>query len=152
MAQLNIGPVAFSTAGLKTELETDPSGLGYLPHLTAGDDNGLADLLNAVRQGGGYQVARAPVQPQVLFQKIDPADFAALTSTDLQRLQLLVTLPSLDLSVSAILEKVTGVFAPGARTNQTVVQFASRDGSRAEVLWGPGSVITPNMVNLARTS
>ncbi len=141
----------FSNAALKTELLTDPLGLGYSTALTAGDDNTLADMLNQVREGGGFQVNRDPVTPGAIFGVIDPDEYAGLTSTNLQRLATAFTVPTINLGDDSILDIMTGIFPGGSLTNQAIVTLSKRQGSRAEVLWGTGLVITSNVVNTART-
>lgn len=141
---------AYSNAALKSELLTDPIGIGYATALANGDDNTLADMLNIKRDGGGFQVNRDPVTPGDVFAQITPTDYAALTSTNLQRLATAFTVPELDLAVSNVVEMLTGVFENGSTTNQAIILLSKRQGSRAEVLWGPGIVITANMVNTSR--
>lgn len=141
--------VPFSNAALKTELLTDPASLGYAPHITAGDDNGLADLINMARSGGAYLVNRDPVTPGRLFAQIDPTEYAGLTTTNLQRLATAFAVPTLDLSVSNVLGILTGVFPNGSLTNQAIVTLSKRAGSRAEVLWGPGVIVNANIINTA---
>lgn len=145
-------PKPFTIALLQAELFTDPVQLGYGPFLTAGDDNALTDIVNLVRVGLSYQVNSDPVSPSQLFAALDPTDFSVLTTTDLARLQAVLTTPSLNLALSNIQTMVKGVFPLGPTTQATIAALALRQGSRAEVLWGPHTVVTPNQVFQARTS
>ncbi len=140
----------FSVAALKTELLTDPSGIGYSVPYQGGDDGGTSDLLNAIREGGAYQVDRDPVPPQRVFEVIDAEEYAALTVTDLARLQTAFTVPLLNLAVSSVQAILTGIFPNGSVTNLNILALSKRQGSRAEVLWGIGTGVTPNQVNLTR--
>ena len=141
--------VPFTIDELKKELQSDPNNLGFASAITAGDENAVADLLNAKRSGGGYQVDRDPVTPSEVFAAMDPGDFALLTTTDLARLQVILSVPRIDLTVSSIQTMVTNVFTLGAVSRQSLVLLQKREGSRAEVLWGPGTVVTTNQVDAA---
>ena len=46
---------------LRTEIESDPQGLGYAPLMARGSDADVADLLNAPRPGAAYVVFRPDV-------------------------------------------------------------------------------------------
>ena len=152
MAVTVVPPTPFTIAALKVELLTDPASVGYAPFIITGDDNSLADLLNLVRTGPTYQVYSDPASPSRIFAAIDATDFSILTTTDLSRLQVILTTPLIDLSASNIKTMVTGVFPLGPTTQQNIAALVTRNGSRAEVLWGPHTVVTPNQVFLARTS
>lgn len=142
-------PAVFNTASLHAELFTDPLSLGYAGFISTGDDNSLSDLLNTHHSGGGFLVFADPVSPSVIFDVINPEDYTSLTTTDLARLQTIFTLPDVNLAVSATLDKVLGVFPNGSPSVLAITALQHRAGSRAEVLWGPGTVVTPNEVNEA---
>jgi hypothetical protein len=141
--------VPFTIALLKAELTTDPASLGYAPFVTNQDDNALSDLLNTARGGGGFQVARDPVGGDELFEQVDPTDFSVLTTTQLAQLQVLLTLRRLDMRRPAIRTILAGIFPTGAATRAAFTAFLTRNGSRAEVLWGPGKIVTTNEIDQA---
>lgn len=141
--------VAFSIAGLHTELVTDPLSLGYAAIGGNQNQNGVADLLNIQHSGGGWQVARSPVTPADAFLLIDATEFASLTTTNLSRLLCILALPLIDFRQTNIQDICANIFPPGGPTRANFVNFITRDGSRAEVLWGPGKVITTNEINQA---
>lgn len=135
-----------SIAAITTELQTDPARLGYAPAMAAGDHNTLFGLLNSQRAGGGFLVNRDPVVPEKLFAEIEPADFEAMTVTELTRLQVLMTLPRIDLADVSTKAIVDGLFVNGALTRQNVAVLQKRAGSRAEVLFGEGTIVTLNQI------
>jgi hypothetical protein len=141
--------VPFTIPLLKTELTTDPAVLGYAPFVTNKDDNGLSDLINASRGGGAFQVARDPIGGDELFAQVDPTDFSVLTTTQLAQLQVLLTLRRIDMRLPAMRTILAGVFPTGATTRAAITAFLTRNGSRAEVLWGPGKVVTTNEIDQA---
>lgn len=137
---------AFSIDALRSELQLDPERIGYAPAVAAADHNTLFALINMTRSGGGFQVDRDPVVPDRLFGEIEPADFEAMTVTELARLQVLMTLPAIDLADVSTRAIVDGLFATGAVTRQKVAILQKREGSRAEVLWGKGFIVTLNQI------
>ena len=139
----------FTISALNIELTTDPVSLGYAPHISTGDQNALADLLNVPRGGGAFQVNRDPVRPDEIFAQIDATDFSLLTTTQLSQLQVVMGLPRVDLRVANIRTMLAGMFLAGSPTRANFTAFVTRNGSRAEVLWNPGKVVTINEIDLA---
>src|ERR1043166_27585 len=68
--------MAFTLAALKSELLTDPSGLGYAASVTSRDDSITATLINLAR--AAIQIKRADVSSAELVNAIDVADYASL--------------------------------------------------------------------------
>jgi hypothetical protein len=142
---------------LATELNTDPAGLGYSPLVAAGRDAALVDALNQVRPGGAYAVDRERVPTYAIFAAVDAAEFLALTSTQLQQLTTILNAGQVDLSNANIRNILvccgagagTGIFANPSATRSNLIALAKRQGSRAEVLWGSGTVVTVRDVSLA---
>ena len=139
----------FTVSALKVEFLADPLSMGYSPFMSAMDENSLVDLVNGKRGGGAFQVMRDPVQPEALFAQVDPTDFAALNSLGLAQLLTVMSLQVLDLNASNILAILNGIFPTGVTTRANFATFSTREGSRAEVLWGPGVYVTVNQVNQA---
>ena len=136
----------FSVSALQSELFLDPVRIGYAPWISAGDHNGVYDLVNRPTSGGAFQVNRDPVVPEIMFGEMDPADFEAMTTTQLARLQVLMVLPSINLADTSTKAIVDGLFANGSVTRQQLSLLQKREGSRAEVLWGEGCIVTLNQI------
>ena|ERR1051325_9099247 len=142
---------------LATELNTDPAGLGYSPLVAAGRDAALVDALNQVRPGGAFQVDRERVPTYAIFASVDAAEFLALTSIQLQQLTTILNAGQVDLSNANIRNILvccgagagTGIFANPSATRTNLIALAKRQGSRAEVLWGSGTVVTGRDISLA---
>ncbi len=152
-------------AALKTELTTDPAGLGYTAPIAAGSDAGVADLINSIGSGSAYLLQ---------LPSIDKNTFLTLTTPAAVRIGIGQTGAdgSTPLSAAAI-AKWTAVLAqgraadPGSQINlaliatlgspvadnvMTSAEFAAlttRQGSRAEVLFGAGTVVTSDDVATA---
>lgn len=151
--------MAVTSAQLLAELQTDPAGLGYAPLIVAGQDWALADVLNWVRDGttpcpvnniigAAITVRRNDVSSSDLVSAIDVNDFrtnlnlltmAWLTGVfSVGRVQLLNP-DGTDTPVMANLRKLLNT---GAASLTRLQQVASRFGSRAEQLFGPGARVT----------
>jgi hypothetical protein len=151
--------MAVTSAQLLAEIQTDPAGLGYGPLLAAGQDWALADVINFVRDGAtpcptngivgaAITVRRNDVTSSDIVSAIDVADFK--TSLNLMTMAWLTGLFSVgrvqllqpngaDTPVMANLRKLLND-TNGSLTRLT--QVASRFGSRAEQLFGPGTRVT----------
>lgn len=152
---------------LKSELNNDPRAYGYAPLRTSGSDNALADLLNLVRDGTNgtaIPIRRADIASKELWEAIDVTDMTALpgapTATQLsaERRQLawLTGLPAIprirllndDGSNTPAVANLLAIFpASGTRTRLTAL--ASRNGSRAEELFGRDVRLTDADVAIA---
>jgi hypothetical protein len=92
---------AAQLATLKTELQTDPRGYGYASLVALGSDEGLAQLLNVVRDGsvgtvpstptaaggaasGIITVRRNDISGAEILQAVDPSSDGAASLTALQ--------------------------------------------------------------------
>ncbi len=144
---------------LRTEITTDPAGLGYGPLLAAGQDWALADVLNFVRDGttpcptngvvgAAITVCRNDVSSSDLVSAIDVKDFK--TSLNLMTMAWLIGIFSVgrvqllnadgtDAPVMANLRELLN------NTNGSITRLigvARRFGSRAEQLFGLGTRVT----------
>lgn len=68
-------------AALASEIRTDPLTYGYGVHITSGNDQAIADLLNKVRDGtdgkAAVTIRRADCTPAEILEAIDVRDFPA---------------------------------------------------------------------------
>jgi hypothetical protein len=131
---------------LKTELTTDPAGLGYAPHLASGSLSPIMELLNAPRIG--VSVFRGVISSYEIINATDPAEWAALTAAEKQRYQMLTGAGQVDVSNANVRGAFAAMFGAGTVTRTALVALASRPGSRAEELWGAGTA--PTAADLAR--
>jgi H+/Cl- antiporter ClcA len=137
----------FTPAQLLAELNTDPAAIGYAALIAAGNDAGVAALLNAPTTTSVY---RNNIGVHEVVAAIAPADFAGLTTLQVAKLQLLFTgTTTIDASSPNTRALFVGIFAGMATSSASLTALASRPGSRAEVLWGTGTVVTGNDVSLA---
>jgi hypothetical protein len=137
----------FSIEALHAELFTDPMGLGY--NTSGDDDNAPSAMLNTIREGEAYLVDRDPVPTTEVFSLAAPDDFSALTDTQLARLQAIFTLQTINLADDNVRTNLANIFGNNSPTQHAIVAFRKRQGSRAEVLWGPGTVVMSDQVKQA---
>lgn len=151
-------------AALRTEITNDPQGLGYAAFLTSGQDNMVADVLNALRDGVtaafngviGLAVVmqRADIAASEVLEAIDVRDFAAspggvtnaplaaswfesVTQARMMRLQ------NEDLSDTLVLGNLKRLLTNVNGSQGRLTAAAKRSGSRAEKLFGAGTVMQP---------
>lgn len=141
----------FSLEVLKDEIVNDPQGFGYK---NAGDtwtggtndpksDQEIADLFND--PAGGATITRKLVQPGELKASFDLSEFVALSQGQRDYLRMLVSGSEVDASEAAIFSALTGMFGAGSTTRTALLAKIQRQGSRAEVLWGEGTVVRPGV-------
>lgn len=153
---------------LKTELNADPRAYGYAPLRASGSDNALADLLNLVRDGTNIgpaiPIRRADISSKELWEAIDVADMTALPgspsvaqlSAERRNLAWLSGLPAIprlrllndDGSNTPAVANLLAIF-PASPTRTRITALASRNGSRAEELFGRDTRLTDADVAVA---
>lgn len=136
-------------AQLATELNTDPLTLGYAALIAAGRDADLAAALNLARAGAGYQIYRGPIGAYEVINATVPAEWAALTADEKNRYAVLTGAGDVDTSNANVRSAFAAMFANGTATRTALNAMAVRQGSRAEVLWGIGTAITPTEISFA---
>lgn len=155
-------------AQLKTEYTTDPVGVGYAPYVTVKAYGALAYLINNPNASWTKTVPQVPLTSVLKWAGAGPlqklTDYAnntgnnaALRSICLAALQLFAgAMPYLDLSDSGNLTMVQslvsgGVLSATDQSNLLALQTVS-PASRAEVLFGAGTVVTPKDAEIALNS
>jgi hypothetical protein len=132
--------MSFTTAQLQSEINTDPSGQGYAPLVSAGNFAGVAAKLNTV---GATNIFRNDVGVREVINAIVAADFAALTALQVAKLQMMFTgTVTLDATSANTRSILAGIFSGMTNTVNALTALAQRPGSRAEVLWGAGTVVS----------
>lgn len=131
---------------LATEINTDPQSLGYTPLKTAGNDAGIASVLNTATATNVFKptVTAADVQ-----SALDPTEFASLSSTQLNQLSVMLAGGVINSGVASVRQIVISIFTPSGSfpsTRAALAALAQRSGTRAEVLFGVGTVVAANDV------
>lgn len=127
---------------LRSELLTDPGALGYSGLVDIGNDQGCADILNLARSTSGYSVFRNDISPSEIINSISSGDFLNMTQINVSRLNLFFVQPPIDATLTTVRANIRNIFSGMTTTLTSLSGVASRDGSRAEVLFGTGCVVT----------
>ena len=132
--------MAIDKAALKSELLTDPTGLGYAAQIALGSYQGCADLLNQPR--GSITVLRPDVRGTDVFGSIVIGEYDALTASRRDFVNLLIAMSAVDATNATIRANVLAIFGAGTTTRANFAALAQRIGSRAEQLFGTGIQVT----------
>lgn len=138
-------------AALKTEIQTDPLGLGYdvspTFYVTNEDDMAVAGLLNEV--GGSSEtiepdfVSAADAQAAVLG-----SEWAGLSDVKQRGWLAIVGLGEIPVKNANIRAQITAIWDPGT-TRDNLIALQTRDASRAEALFGEGVTVSHTDVAIA---
>ena len=140
----------FSLSGLKSELQADPSGLGYAPLIAGGNHTGCADALNLVR--AGISIARDLVQAHEIFEQIVPAEWVSLVATERERINQILSMGWVNVSGANTRAAFQAAFGAGTTTRANLLAYLTRQGSRAEQLFGSGVQISHDQIAQALKS
>lgn len=134
--------MAVDTAALLTELNTDPKGLG----LAAATDGAAAALLNVSAASNAITIATTDAA--TIMACVVLTDYVALSADQRAYFELVIaanTIRLLDPSTGAQTRTTTTLatlFPANTATGVTLRQILSRNASRAEFLFGAGTVVT----------
>lgn len=143
--------MAIDLQALKTELATDPEGLGYENGLNDDSDAKDAELLNQPRPT--IQVNRTAIPMGEVYGEVDWDDeWVNLTDVKRAAFRQITSTDSLNVSSQHIRDAFVTIFGSGSATLANLQAILTRDGSRLEELFGAGSRVTPSEVAKARGS
>ncbi len=126
-------------AALKAEIDTDPESLGYKVGAAWKTHPVLLELLNTHDQS---TVTRRTVRAEELRPVFDREEFAALQQGDRDWLMMHVLGGDIDMSKGPVLGGLQQLFNAASKTRIAALLVVQRTGSRAEVLWGEGTIVT----------
>lgn len=149
-----------TAAALKTEIETDPKGLGYGTWVSPtgallkdGWPDGIAALLNQTTGPGIGQLPNNPILSATFLAAVDPNELGLLTTLQLDQLSAYLsagTIPIGSANVQAWINKLFPA-ATAPNTSGALVPQFNRVATRAEMLFGSGVVIQSTDVSTAIT-
>lgn len=118
-------------AELKTELTTDPAGIGYAA--AGGDHVALARLINTAPREVPDNSDRPTWQLFACFDQ-DELTAAEATSAKFRRLQLLCSLASINPDAPRLRQSIVYIFGSSSQTLTRFDRWVKRTGTRAEEL------------------
>jgi hypothetical protein len=136
--------VAIDYVALATEINTDPTSLGYAQYLAVGDDTSIADILNAPKRNTVQSVSRS--LNELLSLMISAAVQLASTDAAMQSkwdriIKLATSANGVNPNDSTVQPIFNLAISDGLLTQTQVDAFCKQPGSRAELLFGVGVVI-----------
>ena len=139
--------MAINYVQLKTELNTDPNAYGYAPLIAIGNDQGLADMLNLPR--AAIVMPRPDVSPLEILEAIKVTDFIATGNQSIlygSWFESVTQYPSVrilktDGSDTRLMTNMMTLLVNGSQSEVRLRALASRQGSRAEQLFGVGTSV-----------
>jgi hypothetical protein len=142
--------VAIDYAALKTELQTDPKGLGLAVRVAAGDDDGAATLLNtAGLSGETVQDGEIPKGTFLLSLAPNLLSMASLSAALQEKWDRIINAVAANATVHIthphVIACVDAAVADGILTaddGAATKALGTRSCSRAEKLFGAGVVVT----------
>lgn len=150
-------------AALRTELTTDPLSLGYAPLLAVANDWALADLLNAkqyrgpvpLRELSAYCVTAGILGAceAVATDPANPVELRGLCHTVLTLIRDDFRLETADVDTAAFGAAADALVAVGLLASgqkAAMLALAVNRASRAEVVLGYGTAVTPSDVGACR--
>lgn len=140
--------MAIDYAELKTELETDPKGLGY----AGTSDPEAAALLNEIG-GSSEKINRDHIDGQEMMAVVVISEYASLSVMQRTAWMAIISAGTgmVDVNNAGTVAQVLAVWADGTTTRENLIALRKRDASRAEVLFGQGQAVGFLDVGRART-
>lgn len=139
----------FTVSALRTELLTDPTGIGYSTAVTRADHNTLVDQVN--RFAVSYAVSMGTVTSIAMQTAVVPGEYGVLSNgqRDLWNAVLVAAVNGVPISNTVIRTQVAFVWSAGTTTRANLLALDTRSGTRAEVLFGEGVRVTSTDVQKA---
>lgn len=117
-------------------------------------DGDIAKILNDAAGAEAGSIDVEYVLPEQLQQAVVASEYEALGVDDVERRlwDSLLSLPRVPVKHANIRGQVLAIWDAGTTTRSNLAALQTRTGSRAEVLWGDGVVISPDQVLAARSA
>lgn len=125
---------------LKAEIDNDPTALGLVLLRNAGNDQGIADALNLVRQA--INIDRDLVPAYEVVEAMVASEYASLSAAEKTRIQTIVGAGTIYVKGPNTRAAFAAAFGAGTTSRANLLALQQRKGSRAEQLWGSGTAIT----------
>lgn len=139
--------MAIDYQALRNEIQNDPTAIGFAAMVTAGDTGAIADALNLSRVA--INITRDVVPSYEVFDAIVPSEWAALSSQEKNRIQLILSMGQVLVKGTNTRQAFLDAFSAGTTTRTNLAALQTRKGSRLEQLFGAGSSISYQEVGRA---
>lgn len=138
-----------TTQQILTEINTDPMSLGYAA--LGAQSNGPEALAAKLNQPGasGQTVFKGYTATEDLIPAVILSEYVALSQANRDYLSMLFAPRQVKTGDSVLRTQIGSVFGVGTTSRTNLVAAAQRSASRAEALWGEGTLITELQVAAA---
>jgi len=139
---------------LKTEITTDPIGMGYVLAINDDATYRITRRLNKPNRNVGGESIDRKIRDLTILEVADvivQADYAGLNAYGKQWIQMFINRPT-DESIRSYRVKLRQLFSPTSATFLAIKALLPKPASRAEVLFGLNTIITNSDVNKSRQS
>lgn len=143
----------YTAANLQTEINSGPYHTTFAPQVTAQDWPDIATLLNDVNGSANGPVYHADITGAQLLAAVNPAELGSLSSNDKDTFKFYTDSAEVVISDANLQSWLAATFTQLSQplSHAALAALQTRTGSRAEVLWGAGTVVTTNDVQFAMT-
>lgn len=134
---------------IRTEMDTDPKALGYATRRT--QSNGpeqVADRMNEVG-ASAETLTRTWVATDEALAVLVGSEVTALAVANRELLMVIMSQSRIKTGSAAMRTTLGGIFAASTTSRTNLTNLATRSASRAEALWGEGTVVTATQVSEA---
>lgn len=138
--------MAVNHASLRAEIDSDPNAHGYAAHVATGNDAQLASLLNEPRAGAAFEFWRSDILPSEINAAITWSELKARTQPERDMYGAIIGAEKIDATKATIRQAFADIFPAGSASRDALTALAKRQGSRAEKLFGAGTVVSPTDV------
>ena len=136
--------MAIDFSVLATEINTDPTGRGYAPHVASGATNVVADLLNEVLFT--ITITKGFVEREAFMVA---TDFSEVKSLGASERDVFNSLLGVDRMPGKTVNEISQFFGPTTASKVGLQATRTRNGSRGEELFGENVTVRPSDVALA---
>jgi len=133
---------------LKTEITTDPTARGYAAPYAAGSDIEVANLLNEIQ--AGIEVDVPFLDAWELQGAIVATEFAALDADRRALWSNILVAGRIEVQNTNVRNQILLIWVAGTTTRSNIAALQTRNGSRAEQLFGFGTTVTHSQVSQTR--
>lgn len=138
-----------TSAQILTEINTDPKALGYATLRTQSNGpEALAAKMNEVAASAETLTITWLATEEALAVLVG-TEVTALAQANRDLLTVVTSQSRIKTGSATMRATLGGIFASGTTSRTNLVALATRSASRAEALWGEGTVVTAQAVSIA---
>ena len=144
---------AYTAANLKIEINSGPYATTFSPMVTSQDWIDIAAKLNDVNGSANGPVYHADITGAQLLAAVNPTELSALSTNDKDTFKFYTNSADVVISDAALQTWLGATFTQLSQplSHAALAALQTRTGSRAEVLFGAGTVVSANDVQFAMT-